>query len=69
MSKLNSEAFPYPVLTDQENNDDYYNSFFESEISVELKEEMLILQFLSLVNLLFTERFFILIKKQKVHLH
>jgi len=38
MSKLNSEAFPYPVLTDQENNDDYYNSFFESEISVELKE-------------------------------
>ena len=38
MSKLNSEAFPYPVLTDQENNDDYYNSFFEGEISVELKE-------------------------------
>ena len=38
MSKLNSEAFPYPVLTDQENNDDYYNSFFESEISVELEK-------------------------------
>ena len=37
MSKLNSEAFPYPILTDQEDGD-YYNSFFESEISIELKK-------------------------------
>ena len=37
MSKLSSEAFPYPVLTDQEDGD-YYNSFFESEISIELKK-------------------------------
>ena len=39
MSKLNSEAFPYPVLTDQEDNDDYYNSFFTSDISIKLKED------------------------------
>ena len=31
------EAFPYPVLTDQENNDDYYNSFWKWN-SAELKE-------------------------------
>ena len=39
MSKLNSEAFPYPVLTDQEDNDDYYDSFFTSNISIKLKED------------------------------
>lgn len=38
MSKLKSEAFPYPILTNDEDGD-YYNSTFESDIELDVIED------------------------------